>query len=208
MAISLDERRPSRAEARRVAFLEAARQVFFTHGYSAANIQDVVRLARGSMATLYSQFGNKEGLFEALIENHVHHLREPLEKLDVAGKPIRLGLHTIGEVYLHAVLQPGALALYKIMVAESRTFPHVMQRIMPNRRHIHDFTARYLEERIGAGDIRNIPTAETATFFIDMLRGQHQMDAISDPNYVIDSQAIRAFVTRAVDLICDGLAPR
>ncbi len=193
-----------RAESRKIAFLKAAEQVFFTHGYAAANIQDIVKLARGSMATLYAQFGSKEGLFQALLDHHVEHLRDPIEHLDVGGRTLRDGLQIIGESYLQAVLQEGAISLYKIVVAESRNFPDLMERIMPRRRHIYDATANFLGERKAAGELRDIDVKVTAMLFIDMVRGQHQMQAISDPHYAIDLEEIRAFVGFAVDLLCEG----
>ena len=49
--------------------LQAAREVFLEQGYEAASVNDVVRRAGGSLATLYAQFGNKEGLFQAVTQD-------------------------------------------------------------------------------------------------------------------------------------------
>ncbi|HWU69582.1 MAG TPA: helix-turn-helix domain-containing protein, partial [Stenotrophobium sp.] len=56
-----------RGAARREALLHAAREVFLEKGYVAASVEDVVGRVGGSKATLYSYFGNKEGLFGDLL---------------------------------------------------------------------------------------------------------------------------------------------
>ncbi|MBL4802653.1 MAG: TetR/AcrR family transcriptional regulator [Emcibacter sp.] len=195
----------SRAEARRLAFLEAAEKIFLTHGYSAANIKDVIQLASGSMATLYSQFGNKEGLFEALVEHHIKHLRNPLEQLDVSEKSIQDGLIILGKAYLNAVLHPSAVSVYRLVVAESRIFPDLMKKIGSNRWHIRDSIMIFLQKRIQAGEIREVQVELVATCFLDMLRGQHLAQAIYEPNYQINEKEMSEFVTQAVDLLCQGL---
>ncbi|MBS0385347.1 MAG: helix-turn-helix transcriptional regulator, partial [Proteobacteria bacterium] len=45
-----------RGVARRHAFLLSAREVFLEQGYEQASVNDVVRRAGGSFATLYAQF--------------------------------------------------------------------------------------------------------------------------------------------------------
>jgi AcrR family transcriptional regulator len=68
-----------RAELRRAAFLEAARDVFLEFGYEQANMAEIVRRAGGSLSTLYAQFGGKKGLFEAMIDSRVSELTEQMQ---------------------------------------------------------------------------------------------------------------------------------
>ncbi|MBU1289240.1 MAG: TetR/AcrR family transcriptional regulator, partial [Alphaproteobacteria bacterium] len=51
----------SRGDKRRAAFIAAARQVFLEQGYEAASMSEIVLRAGGSLSTLYSQFGDKQG---------------------------------------------------------------------------------------------------------------------------------------------------
>ena len=67
---SVEGRALDRGVARKQAFLQAAREVFLEHGYEAASVNEVVRRAGGSLATLYSQYGSKEGLFLAVAAEH------------------------------------------------------------------------------------------------------------------------------------------
>ena len=58
--------------------LEAAKAVFVEHGYAGATLDDVIEQAGGSRATLYKQFGGKEGLFAAVIAEIAAEMVAPL----------------------------------------------------------------------------------------------------------------------------------
>ena len=57
---------PNRAESRRAAILEAARQCFFQYGLERTRMDDIARLARISRPALYEHFDNKSAIFLAL----------------------------------------------------------------------------------------------------------------------------------------------
>jgi AcrR family transcriptional regulator len=60
--------------------LEAAlAELCVEQGFRATTIADVSRRARGSRATIYEQFANKEALFIALFESAIAELREQVE---------------------------------------------------------------------------------------------------------------------------------
>jgi AcrR family transcriptional regulator len=60
----------SRTAQTRKSMLEAAREVFTEHGFTEANIADVVARAGSSTGSLYHHFGGKAELFLALWEEH------------------------------------------------------------------------------------------------------------------------------------------
>jgi AcrR family transcriptional regulator len=60
----------SRTAQTRKSMLQAAREVFTEHGFSEANIADVVARAGSSTGSLYHHFGGKSELFLALWEEH------------------------------------------------------------------------------------------------------------------------------------------
>src|SRR5258708_3587365 len=70
MSEEADAVRRPRLAARRHAFLEAATAVFLEKGYANATLDDIIARSGGSRQTLYSLFGGKQGLFEALIAEH------------------------------------------------------------------------------------------------------------------------------------------
>jgi AcrR family transcriptional regulator len=54
---------------RREAIINAARQVFFESGYTAASMSSIAAHLGGAKGTLYNYCGNKEELFEALVRD-------------------------------------------------------------------------------------------------------------------------------------------
>ena len=87
----------TRAEIRRAAFLDAAQEVFLEQGFEAANMSEIVRRAGGSLATLYAQFGDKEGIFLAMLETRMKEVTATLEVELQAHTPVEEGLRRIGE---------------------------------------------------------------------------------------------------------------
>ena len=66
-----------RGERRRAAILKAATAVFLRRGFEGATLDEVIGRSGGSRTTLYEQFGGKEGLFAAIIDDLCHRLTAP-----------------------------------------------------------------------------------------------------------------------------------
>ena len=200
----------SRGEARRRAFLDAALEVFLKHGLGAASVNDVVRMAGGSLATLYAQFGSKEGLFVAMFAERVETLVEPLQQIGSSHLPLKEGLQEIGVRFLTAVLRPQSAALYRIVLAEGMNYPDLaaqFQAVGPER--VRAAVKGYLDERRQAGEVREgFDTDWGATYFIELLRARHVFSSMTVPNYDPPHEEIEASVTRAIDAFVNGATPR
>ncbi len=204
-------RPPTRGAARRQAFLEAATEVFLEEGYEAASVNEVVRRAGGSLATLYAQFGSKEGLFLAVVEDSTERFAAVLAQTADHRKPLAEGLQEIGERWLEGILQPLSLGLFRILVSEGRKFPAMMERFLasgPER--VRAAISAYLMER---GPVEGLKLSrQDADFlgasFCDMLRATHQYRALASPTYVLTEEQQRAHVARAVRFLLDGARPR
>ncbi|MCR6646148.1 MAG: TetR/AcrR family transcriptional regulator [Terricaulis sp.] len=123
------EGRPQdRGQARREAFLAAAREVFLRRGYRAASVNEVVRIAGGSLATLYQQFGNKEGLFHAFVLDQHARFTADMAPESVDHLELEDGLRAIGVRYLSNLLKPDTLAFYRLVVSEGMQFPEDARR--------------------------------------------------------------------------------
>lgn len=61
----------SKSEAKTAAILQGARQEFLSHGYAATSMDKIAKAAGVSKATVYSHFGDKESLFNAVIQDLV-----------------------------------------------------------------------------------------------------------------------------------------
>jgi AcrR family transcriptional regulator len=74
-------------EARRIALLEAALEVFAKRGYHASSIDDIAREAGVSKALIYEHFTSKQDLYAELLEQHAGELFSALaEAISEAGR--------------------------------------------------------------------------------------------------------------------------
>lgn len=195
-----------RGVARRRAFLLAARTVFLEHGYENASVNDVVRRAGGSLATLYAQFGNKEGLFLAIAqEQHRLFSQDSLPKgADDLG--LEEFLQVFGERLLHAALSRDHLAFYRIIVGEGRKFPQLLQTYLSTGAAE---LRQLLGERIEAWGLENnieISNPDlVAAYFIDLCRVRIHYQALADESFAPTDAKISKHVQHAVTFFMNGL---
>lgn len=197
-------RQPDRGVARRQAFLQAAREVFLEHGYEAASVNDVVRLAGGSLATLYAQFGNKEGLFLAFMQDqHDRFAREMRPPEGVDGLPLEKALQIVGEHFLRRLLQRDSLAFFRVMVSEGRKLPPQMRKYFATggSNLIYDELSKLLSQAGLSGE----SASESVDYFIELLRSRHHFQAISDETYTLSDADLKAHVARSVRFLLNGL---
>lgn len=100
---------------RRAALLRAARLCFLDRGFVRTSISDIIAIAGGSRATVYEEFGSKEGLFAALIAAILEQMHLP----DIATGPPDVVLRQAGLNYMEQLMDPEALALYRVVSGES-----------------------------------------------------------------------------------------
>lgn len=202
------EARPAdRGVARRQAFLHAARDVFLEHGYEAASVNDVVRLAGGSLATLYAQFGNKEGLFLAFMQDqHDRFAREMRPPDNVGELALEDALQAVGEHFLRRLLQRDSLSFFRVMVAEGRKVPAPLRRYFTTggANLIYD----ELIEQLTRAGLDETDAKESVGYFVELLRSRHHFQAISDDAYTVSDADLKAHVARAVRFLLNGLRLR
>lgn len=77
-----------RSQSTQAALITAARTLFAEQGYAAVPADEIVRAAGVTRGALYHHFGDKQGLFRAVIEQIETEITEDLKTvLDAAGDP-------------------------------------------------------------------------------------------------------------------------
>jgi AcrR family transcriptional regulator len=203
---TVPEPEAGRAELRRAAFLKAARDVFLEAGYEAANMAEIVRRAGGSLSTLYSQFGGKRGLFEAMIDARVTELTVQMHIELAAHAPLKEGLRRIGETFLLKQTQPESLDVFRLMVAQAKKFPEMAEAWSKRAPEaVRKALADYLTDRAKAGEIRITNPDLAASVFFDLVRSRIQFRALLMPAYAPTEAEIRDTVDRAVKVFLGGI---
>lgn len=191
-----------RGVARRQAFLRVAREMFLAEGYEAACVNDVVRVAGGSLATLYAQFGNKEGLFLAVIEDQHERFVRAMTPAQVDHLGLEEGLRQIGEQFLRTLLARDNIALFRIVVGEGRKFPGLLGR------HL-GASAERVRDVVTAHLVRTAPDCSdpstVASYFLEMLRSRHHHRALADDDYSLSDAELRTHVANAARFLSRAL---
>jgi TetR/AcrR family transcriptional repressor of mexJK operon len=117
--------RPSKAEAEQLAHRieDAAAELFFSQGYGATTIEAVAKRARVSKRTFYDRFEDKAALFSAVVHGTINRMRPPADVPLLRGKNLTSILTGLADLIMRAALSPQAIAMHRLIVAESSRFP-------------------------------------------------------------------------------------
>ncbi len=123
--------RPSRADALRLRerILVAGTELFLAEGYGSTTIEAVARRARVSKRTFYDRFDDKAALFAAVVHRIIEHIRPPPEVPLLAGATLPDVLCRLAGFILRAALSPQAIALHRLVHAESGRFPELVRAV-------------------------------------------------------------------------------
>lgn len=121
--------RPSRTDALRLGerILEVATELFLAEGYGSTTIEAVAGRAGISKRTFYHRFNDKAALFAAVVHRIIEQLRPPPEVPLIEGATLHDVLRRLAGLILRAALSPRALALHRLVTAESGRFPKLVR---------------------------------------------------------------------------------
>lgn len=105
--------------------LEAATELFLEHGFSGFSVDELIRQIGGSKSNVYRYFGDKQGLFAAVVQAMCGDILGELHVLDVSGLSLEDALLKFSNVLLKCLLQPRHLAFQRLIIAESARFAAV-----------------------------------------------------------------------------------
>lgn len=191
---------------RRDALLDAAQKLFLDRGYGQVSVNDIVAEAGGSLSTLYRHFGNKEGLFQAMIERRSHHLYDALSAESVDELPVDEALARLGVTLLIKVTDEETLGIYREVVAESPRQPEIGRIFYaagPGR--VREALARYLERQMQAGRLPSSDALELAGIFLGSILGEFHLIQLLQLQSPPSRAAIELRVERCVAIFLGGL---
>jgi TetR/AcrR family transcriptional regulator, mexJK operon transcriptional repressor len=194
-------------EVRRKGILAAAHDVFLERGYVGATIDAVVERAGGSKATVYAMFGNKEGLFAALIAELAETFAEATRQLG-PGSSVAESLRSLGRTYLELVLSEERLAMLRLVAGESGRLPQlgdVFYRLGP-RCALTLFTELF-RDWMGRGLVAGKSAESLASHFLGALRGDLFLRSLLNPTRAPTKKEIAEHVDGVVATLLSGCAP-
>ena len=193
----MSARAPNRLAARRERILEEGRRLFLSKGYAGASVNEIVRRAGGSLATLYSEFGSKEALFAEIMRRRAHILYGWSDVECFRQKCGREALLVLARRLLERVLEKDSLALYRIAISEGPRFPELRKAVLEDSfpLFIQSLGDALMELRI-ANKKNSVALAEE---FLSMLHGQLVFRAACSGVPTVSDKCIAQHVEQVVD---------
>ena len=109
-----DEARTKRAEE----IEAAAYRLLEERGYDGLSMQAVAKAAKASNETLYRWYGDKDGLFLAMVRDNAAAIRDQLERALASDAPPLEALSQLGPVFLRMLLGERAILLNRAAAAD------------------------------------------------------------------------------------------
>jgi AcrR family transcriptional regulator len=194
-------------ESRREEIVRMAASLFLDKGYERVTVDDIIALVGGSKATLYSQFGGKDGLFEIVIKQCCADVDVAIDFDTTRGTAEQLT--QIGHAFLKMVLSPRILELHRLMVSIGKRFPSITLLFYKSGPlSAYKIIAAWIEKQQKAGHLRSGDPHELAVLFHDMLIGNHQGTLLFSLPKSQVSKSIDDTVRAAVSVFLYGTAVR
>ena len=115
------------AALRRKAFVDAARALFFAHGYAGTTMSSIAGKVGGSKTTLWSYFPSKAELFAAVVDDIADTYGRAL-LLDLpVDAPVAHVLRHFAEQLIDTLASGPVLALQQLVIGEAPRFPHLAE---------------------------------------------------------------------------------
>ncbi len=161
---------------RRNEIMDIAIEVLAERGYRGTSMLEVARRAAASKETLYTWFGDKRGLFEAIIRRNAETVQSVLAGHLEGSAPIEQALTDFGRALLVLLLGDSAVAINRAAIAQAPSDP-TLARILANagREATLPNFIRFIELHRRHGALHFDTATVAAADFLGLLLGDAQV---------------------------------
>ncbi len=156
---------------KRQTILEEATELFLEQGYNAASMSELLRRVGGSKTTIYTHFGDKAGLFTAIVDELLKETVAFTDSDRLVSLSLRDALEAIALQHLEVVLSDRYIRMIRIVVAEVDRFPEIGEAFYAHGPGLsYKNFETFLKRQVASGDLDIDDTARaTDTFFGTLL---------------------------------------
>lgn len=199
--------RPSRPMATKLRehILDVATDLFLRDGYGSTSIEAVARAARISKRTLYHRFDGKAALFSEVVHRIIERLHPPARVPLISGNSLSEILQRLAHLMLQGALTPQALALHRLIVAESTRFPELalIANEQGGRQEGIDLVAALLEQQAPSEHLSIKNYGFAAQQFLQMVTSLPQRRAMGLGTPMGEAE-VESWAHDTVDLFLNG----
>lgn len=196
------------ATARRKAFVDAAREGFFTNGYAGTTMSSIASKVGGSKTTLWSYFPSKEDLFEAVVDDIVEQYGDALAVDLPLDEPVPEVLRRFGNLLMTKLTATPILSLFRLVVGEAERFPHLAKTFYdrgPRRGKAR--AAEWAAEKMARGELRMGNPLRAVQHFTGLCQSGLYQFAVLGLSEGRDLSRLAAEIDDAVDIFYRAWKP-
>lgn len=211
MADAVSSKTEARRLARRRELLDAARELFVRNGYEQTSLDMIIAKTGGSRRNIYDLFGDKEGLFEAVMKDQMRFIleRTKVPKTADRNESIRRQLEIIGMAFLQSMLDPMILRTMRQFVSIAVDRPDLgREAFKAGPAILYAQLETYLGGLVIDGKLELPDVSAAARILTEMLKGGLEFRALMTGDENISPDKIEDHVGKAVDLFLNGALPR
>ena len=163
--------------------VKTALELFLKNGYEKTSLSDIVAISGGSLASIYTFFESKEGLFKAIIEQEIDDfIKEIDEKIDLKiSHSLEEFLTKFATIIFSIVCTKKSVLLSRTMISESSKNGGKLARVFLDQilNRIDLVLINFLErDEIKAQLNPKFPTKFVAKSFMQSVIGVYYYDAL------------------------------
>lgn len=160
------------------AILHAAMGLFLERGFSGVSMDAVAAAAGVSKPTVYARYPGKDALFRAALAGKCDQLMDADAFAPPAEGDVRQGLIRIGRRFLELVLSDDALALHRVMTAESARDPTISRLFFEVAvSGVKDRFRQWIDAQVAAGRLKPVDAEGAAWRYLGAVKGEAHMRA-------------------------------
>lgn len=192
------------SDERREMIIEAAESIFLEVGFAAANMDDIARRAGMSKRTVYELFGNKQALFDELLDLRRAGLPTSLDDTDAPDEEL---IDYLTKLTQH-IMAPKQIALQRVVFAEHMRDPERSQNLFNEaEKRGRGILSRWMARQIAGGRIAVADPDQAADMMFGMTVGTiHFKKLLLGREEHLSADEIRQRIARAVAIFLKGAA--
>ncbi|NQV83461.1 MAG: TetR/AcrR family transcriptional regulator [Rhodospirillales bacterium] len=202
------EKLKAATQSKRELIVAAARKLFLETGFGSTSMDAIAAEAGVSKRTVYSHFENKETLFAAIMGDMCRIISGTNPDEPIPDEKPELVLKTVGMHILRSVMEPEALDVFRVVLAENATFPELGKAFWNAGPEVmKDYLAEYLSELDRRG-ILSVPDADLAAFqFMGMIKWPYHIRLLFGAADIPSEEELEMALDQAVSIFVNGVKP-
>ncbi len=190
--------------------LDAAYRMFLENGYEKVSMNEIVRKAGGSLATIYKLFGSKEQLFNEILEQKTQELFGGIkqERIQYEGR-VRDFLTYYAKFVLSFVVSDESVLFHRLIIADGHKNNALLGKLlMKNRHSVVLILSEYFEGEKNRGSIEVQDTILLASQFFCALKDPFMFSKLIGVEIDTSSERLDMAIEQIVDVFCRGVEVR